>query len=130
MKPDKMKRFSLAVAMTVFLGWGFIPGYGQRTTEQFIPIGKSPGLSSKQTSIGEIEQYDAESRTLTLVLTSGKQTFTLTDKTRIWLDRSKLKMTSTKGAVADLQKGRKVEVKYEDAERKTGAEWVKVEITQ
>ncbi len=130
MNHGKLRGFSLGIVMAAFLIWGFIPGYGQRTTEQFIPIGKSPGSSGKQTFIGEIEQYDAESRALTVVTSSGKQTVTLTDKTHIWLDRSKRKLTNTKGAAADLQKGRKIEVKYADVESKTGAEWIKVEITQ
>jgi hypothetical protein len=118
------------MATTLFLLWGFVPSYGQRMTEQFIPLGKSPGISNKLASIGEIEQYEAESRTLTITLPSGRQTLKLGDKTRIWLDRSQLKLTNTKGAPADLQKGRKVEVKYEDAERKSGAEWIKIELTQ
>jgi hypothetical protein len=124
----KSRNFSLAIAMSVLLASAFVPGFGQRTTEQFIPIGKSPGLSGKHSSIGEIETYDAESRALTIVTPAGKQTLALTDQTRIWLDRSKQKLASAKGEVAELKKGRKVEVKYADAERKTGAEWIKVEI--
>jgi hypothetical protein len=104
--------------------------YGQKTTEQFIPLGKSPGVSNRQTIIGEIEQFDPQSQTLTVALPSGKQTYQLTDKTRIWLDRTKIQLTNLKGTTADLQKGRRVEVKYEAPERKTVADWVKVEITQ
>ena len=131
MKSGKLRRFSLGIAVAaLFSAWGLIPGHAQKTTEQFIPIGESPGLSGTHTFIGEIEQYDAGSQALTVITTSGKQTVTLTDKTRIWLDRSKRKLTSIKGSAADLQKGRRVEVKYLDTERKTGAEWIKIESAQ
>jgi hypothetical protein len=102
----------------------------QRLTEQFIPIGKSPGVSGVRSLIGKIERYDAESRALTLATSSGKQTLTLTDKTRIWLDRSKQQRSGVKGEATDLQTGRTVEVHYADVERKTGAEWIKVEAAQ
>ena len=54
----------------------------------------------------------------------------ITDKTRIWLDRSKLKQPNVTGGFADLQKGRRVEVKYEDPAQREVADWVKVEVTQ
>lgn len=54
----------------------------------------------------------------------------VTDKTRIWIDRSKLKLTSVTGSFGDLQKGRRVEVKYEDPASREVADWVKVEATR
>jgi len=33
-----------------------------------------------------------------------------------------------RGAFADLQKGRRVEIKYEDPSRRDVAEWVRVEV--
>lgn len=98
----------------------------QKATEQFIPIGQSPGLSGKSTVIGTIEAADASARTMTVA--SGPTTYrcALTDRTRIWLDRSAQQLAATAGRLADLQKGRRVEVKFADATRKT-AEWVKVE---
>jgi hypothetical protein len=122
--------FLVGIIVTSACLCGPFLAYGQKTTEQFIPMGKSPGVSNKQTIIGEIEQFDARSRTLTVTVSSGKQTYQLTDKTRIWLDRTKIQLTNLKGTTADLQKGRRVEVKYEAPERKTVADWVKVEITQ
>ena len=106
------------------------PAHAQKATEQFIPLGQSPGLSGKLTSIGEIAEADARERTLTVVETAGPRTVKITEKTRIFLDRSKLKQTNLTGTFADLQKGRRVEVKYEDPVLKQAADWVKVEITQ
>jgi hypothetical protein len=104
--------------------------HGQKATERYIPLGQSPGLSHKVTSIGEIAEVDEPRRTVTIIEPAGRRTVTITDATRIWLDRTKLKQTNLTGTFADLQKGRRVEVKYQDPERRQVADWVKVEITQ
>jgi hypothetical protein len=109
---------------------GVTAAHAQKATEQFIPIGQSPGASQRQTSIGEIVEADARALTLTIAEPAGRRTVKLTDKTRIFLDRSKLKQPNLEGTVADLQKGRRVEVKYIDPERREVADWVKVEIAQ
>lgn len=104
--------------------------HGQKATEQFIPVGQSPGVSGKLTSIGEVAAVDARAKTVTIVEPAGKRTVKITDKTRIWLDRTKLKQANVTGSLADLQKGRRVEVKYEDPAQRAIADWVKVEVTQ
>ena len=104
--------------------------HGQKETERYIPIGQSPGLSQKQTSIGEIAAVDPQARTITVTEQAGPRTVKITEKTRIWVDRTKLRQTSLTGSLADLQKGRRVEVKYADAERRQVADWVKVELAQ
>lgn len=98
----------------------------QKATEQFIPIGQSPGLSGKATVIGTVEAIDAAARTMTVNAGATSYRCALTDRTRIWIDRSAQRLSATTGRLADLQKGRRVEVKFTDATRKT-AEWVKVE---
>ena len=104
--------------------------HGQKETERYIPIGQSPGLSQKQTAMGEIAEIDPRQQTITFTEQAGRRTVKIAEKTRIWLDRSKLKQTNLNGSFADLQKGRRVEVKYEDPERREVAEWVKVEVSQ
>lgn len=106
------------------------PAYAQKATEQFIPIGQSPGISGKLTWIGEIVATDTRAGTLTLREAAGPVTVRLTDKTRIFLDRSKLKQSNQAGSFADLQKGRVAEVRYEGPAEAPTADWVKVEITQ
>lgn len=98
----------------------------QKATEQFIPIGQSPGLSGRATVIGTVEAVDAAARTMTVNAGATSYRCALTDRTRIWIDRSAQRLSATTGRLADLQKGRRVEVKFTDATRKT-AEWVKVE---
>jgi hypothetical protein len=106
--------------------------HGQRSTEQFIPIGQSPGVSHphRYSTIGVIADVNAAARTVTIADPAGPRTVRLTDKTRIFLDRSKLRLGNLSGSFADLQKGRLVEVKYLDPERRELADWVKVEISQ
>ncbi len=54
----------------------------------------------------------------------------LTERTRIWLDRSMLESTSSSGSFEDCLLGRTVEVKYEDPSRRELADWIKVQITR
>jgi hypothetical protein len=99
--------------------------FGQRTTERFIPIGKSPGLSGKRTYMGKVGTADAKERTI------GGTTWNaqVTEKTKIWLDRSKLGLTNINGTFDDLKPGRVIEVKYAGKGKDSGpAEWIKVEV--
>jgi hypothetical protein len=104
--------------------------HGQKETELYIPIGQSPGVSQKYTSIGEIAEVDPRAKTVTIADPAGRRRVKITEKTRIWLDRTKLKLTNLTGSFTDLQKGRRVEVKYDDPQRREAAEWVKVEVGQ
>ncbi len=124
------------VLMTVIgiavLLWGSAPSaHGQRATEMYIPVGQSPGLSGKYTMIGKIETTNAQGRIVTIAGPSGTYTATITSRTKIWVDRSKLRLPNQKGTLSDLQKGLTVEVKYEDSEQmgRGAAEWVKVQPT-
>jgi len=104
--------------------------HGQKATEQFIPLGQSPGVSQKHTSIGEIADVDQRGQTVTIAEPAGRRTVKITAKTRIWVDRTKLKEQTLTGSFADLQQGRRVEVKYEDPGERQVADWVKVEVAQ
>jgi hypothetical protein len=117
---------------TRFLGIGLIMAllcmsyaHGQKATERYIPIGQSPGVSSKHTYIGVIEAVDPQQRTVT----AAGHTVKITDKTHIWLDRSLQKLSNETGSFADLQKGRKVEIKYTNSAQPQIAQWVKVQAT-
>ena len=125
-----MKRICLSAVIAIVLMLSIIPIiYGQKSTEQYIPIGKSPGITRKYSMMGEIEQYDPATKSLTVTSSSGKTGMKVTDETRIYLDRSKLRQRNIKGNFSDLQKGRKVEVKYKDPQNKTTADWIKIEIS-
>jgi hypothetical protein len=99
----------------------------QKTTEQFIPVGQSPGLSGEHTLIGRIESADPVARSVTLAREEEKATITVTDNTRIWLDRSPLRLPNVRGTMADLVPGRLTEVKLTPPNRRE-AEWIKVQM--
>ncbi len=99
---------------------------GQKSAERYIPIGKSPGLSGKVTYLGKVGTLNEKEKAIGGTGWSA----TITDKTHIWIDRSKQKKSAEIGTIADLKPGRVVEVKYEgkEAGKKAGpAEWIKVE---
>ncbi|MGH9576481.1 MAG: DUF5666 domain-containing protein [Terriglobales bacterium] len=110
--------------MTIALLGGVSQAHAQKSTERYIPIGQSPGLSDKYTYIGTIQAVAPEKRTIT----AGGRTVKITDQTRIWLDRSKLKQSNLIGNISNLQPGSRVEVKYDDPARPQAADWIKVEI--
>jgi hypothetical protein len=102
--------------------------FGQQVTERFIPIGQSPGVSSKMSIMGTVESVDAAKRTLMVTGQAGAQTWQITDKTQIWTDRSAKKEQNQTGTLGDLQKGRKVEIKPGQGDAKATAVWIKVQM--
>ena len=126
-----MRKIITLTSMTILLAATSV--YGQKSTEMFIPIGKSPGLSDKYTSIGTVEQLDIQARTLTCKDTRGVTVQVAVDeKTRIWLDRSGLKLPNLYGSLVDCKQGVLVEVKYRNNERQPGAvaDWIKIQATE
>ena len=119
----------LSVAFSVLVSTGIAAGV-QQATEMFIPIGQSPGISKTATVIGTIESVDAEKRTIVVKSDGGSAAATITEKTRIFLDRSRRKEPNGYGAFEDLEEGARVEVLYEGRTRAAPgpAEWVKVEV--
>lgn len=118
----------LGLAIVVVALGGTLEASGQQATEMFIPIGQSPGLSNKGSVIGTLESVDPEKRMVTISSSSGAQTVGITDRTMIWLDRSEQKQPNQNGAINDLQKGRKIEIKVRKGEPKAVAEWIKVQV--
>jgi len=118
-----LNRFLAIVVITGALGSAF-EAVAQEATEMYIPIGQSPGVSNKASVVGTVQVLNAAARTVTVTGPSGPQTFAITGKTRIWLDRSAGKQTNRSGSLADLQQGRRVEVKPQPAGR---ADWIKVQ---
>ena len=121
-------RTPIGVAIALLVGLATAPA--QRTTERFIPIGQSPGLSGEYTKIGNLDSFSAQERTLTISDASDSYQIQIAEDTHIWLDKSKAGSTNEIGSVSDLQAGRRVEVKYKDNDPQAAAEWIKVEITE
>ncbi|MGH6690309.1 MAG: hypothetical protein ACREF4_06495 [Gammaproteobacteria bacterium] len=99
----------------------------QRMTEQFIPIGRSPGVSGTNYSvIGTIEFVDTAGKMLRIAGSQGPVTLVFTDTTHIWIDRSAQRQAALVGSPADLVVGRRAEAKFVSYERREIAEWIKV----
>ena len=122
-----LNRYLRLAIVVVALG-GTLDASGQQATEMFIPIGQSPGLSDKGSVIGTLESVDPGKRMVTISSSSGAQTVGITDRTLIWLDRSEQMQPNQNGAINDLQKGRKIEIKVRKGEPKAVAEWIKVQV--
>lgn len=122
-----LNRYLGLAIMAVALG-SALDAYGQEATEIFIPIGQSPGLSAKWSLIGTLESVDPAKKVVTISSPSGARTVAFTERTPVWLDRSLDKQPNRSGAIADLQQGRKVEIKLRKGETKPVAEWIKVQI--
>jgi hypothetical protein len=121
-----MQRALLAVTLAAGLLVWSRAAHGQQTTEQFIPVGQSPGISGIRSYTGEIEAVDVGRKTITVRGPEGPRTIKLAVGTRIWLDRTVQRLTNTAGTMADLRAGRRVEVKYVDDRAKATADWIKV----
>jgi hypothetical protein len=118
-----MRRSILATALGLGLALASGgPAEAQKSTEQYIPIGRSPGLSGSVTTVGRIEQVEPASRSVSV---EGVGSVLVPEGARIWVDRSAQGAASLTGSLSDLVPGRQVEVKYRDPDRRE-AEWIKV----
>lgn len=121
-----MRRYICSIAVTMALAAGASMAHAQQSTERYIPVGRSPGVSGTYSYIGEVENVNASSRTITVRGAQGSRTIAVPEGCHIWLDRSQLRQTNTVGSFSDITAGKRVEVKYQDYETKERAEWVKV----
>ena len=102
----------------------------QKSTEIYIPIGQSPGLSGRHTLIGQIESINATEKSMTVRDVGGSMTTVKPGEyTRIWIDRHKLGEKNRQGDYTDYRKDQRVEIKYRNNNRQAGeVEWVKVQV--
>ncbi|TMH85035.1 MAG: hypothetical protein E6H44_14000 [Betaproteobacteria bacterium] len=123
-----MSNYYLALVIVVVALAGVSEAFGQQATEMYIPIGQSPGVSGKSTLLATIESVDPGKRTLTVSGPAGSRKFQLADRTLIWIDRSAQKQRNQTGTLADLQRGRKVEIKPDEGAGQAVAKWIKVQL--
>lgn len=109
----------------ILISTAAVSAHAEKATEQLIPLGKSPGVSGISSYIGEITAVNAKKRTITITGDKGLRSVTITERTKIWIDRSKFKAANVVGGIDDCRKGRQVEVKTE-AGQQLLAEWIKV----
>ena len=87
--------------------------HAQKSTELFIPIGKSPGLSAQGKTVqGTVTKIEGDTVFL------GNTQVLLNSKTKIFLDRSEVKKTNTVGTRDHIKVGEFVEAYL--------SEWIKI----
>ena len=121
-----MRRVGIAKALCLALVASASIAHSQRATERFIPLGQSPGVSGKLTTIGTIVAVDRDARRITVAGPSGRVTVAIQDSTSIWIDRHALGLPTMTGSFAQCHEGRIAEVKYADPDTRQLAEWVKL----
>ena len=116
----------LCVALSICSAAVFAHG---KSTERYIPVGQSP-QSGKMTVLGVIQTIDAKTKTVTLEQDGRIQSVSITASTKIWLDRSKLKVTNLEVGFEGLKKGLLAEAKCPagNCSGLIAAEWIKVQI--
>lgn len=119
-----MRKHALKLAAGLLLFAGL--AYGQMITERYIPIGESPGVSGKLSTIGVISNVDSGARTVTVDGASGSRTYRVDDKTYIWLDRSGWRLTNLVGSYRDCSVGQRVEIMHR-RDDENAAYWIKVQ---
>ncbi|MDX1405018.1 MAG: hypothetical protein R3192_10795 [Woeseiaceae bacterium] len=126
MKIQRISRSLGSITILSSILFAVSAGHAQQTTERFIPIGQSPGISDKYSFIGEIVEVDAAKHTITLDSNRGRRTIDVTESTKIWLDSSGAKRKNTIGSYEDCQVGRRVEVMHLRDDESV-ADWIKIE---
>lgn len=117
-----LRNTGLVVLLIIFQN-----AFAQLSTEILIPLGQSPGLSGKYTALGTITSVNRQSKTLSMKDESRNYQVVVSDHTKVWLDRSRLKLSNTEASIADISEGMRVEVKYVKNEKNAAVEWIKVQ---
>ena len=121
----KIANVRIAVAVAILLV-GSACVQAQKSTEVFIPIGKSPGVSGKYSVMGKVDQLRYTDSTLTIQEPSGFKSIRVNSSTEIYLDKSRLKQSNKMGSWSDVKSGLTAEVKYTDNKPGAPAEWIKL----
>lgn len=121
---NRLANFILALACSCLAA----SAQAEKSTELYIPIGQSPGLSGEYTRLGTIASVDLDSGTVAMTGGARRYTVKVTERTSIYLDRSKSGKTSTYGSLSDCRPGMQAEVKYMGKQRQGEAEWLKLQI--
>jgi hypothetical protein len=100
--------------------------HAQKETEVFIPIGKSPGVSGKYSMICTVQTVQVKDSIMTIKQESGNMNMKITEQTKVYLDKSKLKLQNKQGTVADIKPGMTMEVKYVDNKPANPVDWIKL----
>jgi hypothetical protein len=121
-----MKRFHLLLCMAL-IGTGAAFGHGQ-ATERYVPVGQSPD-SGVRTLYGVVESIEAQSLSIHLRVGATLHVVAVRPDTSLWLDRSKLQLTTQTLRFDDLRTNELAEVRCADGacDGPVVADWIKIE---
>jgi hypothetical protein len=124
----RLTQFGMAAATALTLGAFGIAGQlaAQETTEQFIPIGESPGVSGEDSVVGEIVAVDNQKQEVLVSSGERRLTFKVEPDTRIYMDRSDQRLENTETDFAECRVGRRVEIKPHEDDAAI-ASWIKIQ---
>jgi hypothetical protein len=97
-------------------------------TEQYVPIGQSPGEGTVQGRAGAVVEPAGDGPPIISVLGPGDAAlgaYVITPATRVYIDRSGEGLPNLVGAIEDVRPGNVVEVRVRNDETRA-AEWIKV----
>ena len=76
--------------------------------------------------ICKVEMVKTNDSIMTIRQESGVMNLKMTEQTKIYLDKSKLKLQNKKGSWADIKPGMTMEVKYVDNKPGNPVDWIKL----
>lgn len=121
--PGKILIITLLLVITLA---GTSLSYAQQSSEQYIPIGQSPGISDKVSYIGSVVEVDRATNMVVVDSNRGRKSIKVAATTRFWLDRSKSKQANIEASYDNVEAGLKVEIK-QDSKDQNLADWIKIE---
>lgn len=120
-----MRRISLVIlALATVTG----AAAAHPATEQFVPIGESPGPGVVQGRAEAVAEPAADGPPIVSVETAQGEdvgAYIVTPQTRVYIDRSEQGLPNLVGSLEDIRPGRVIEVRIADFETRA-AEWIKV----
>jgi hypothetical protein len=122
-----MSKYSHIITILCVLVIGALAVQAEKSTELYIPVGQSPGLSNQYTVTGTIERVNPADQSIRMTAPSGDSyTVKLTEHSLIYLDRTKAQLSNSYGTLADCEAGDTAEVKFVDNSRTRPIEWIKI----
>lgn len=115
---------AVATAITAIMAFAAAPASAQLTTEVYIPIGESPGVSDGDSIIGTISDIEYDDYTMTVSASGKTHTVRMTPDTRYYIDRSDDKEQSETGDFDDCREGQRIEAYVDDD---GDAIWIKID---
>jgi hypothetical protein len=96
-------------------------------TEQFVPIGASPGPGVVQGTAAPVAEPASGGPPIVAVERAGAEVgaYVVTERTRIYVDRSAEGLPNLVGTIDDVEPGSVIEVRIRDPQTRE-AEWIKV----